>query len=81
MGLDEVISVPPYTLKDGQLYVHSLGTLEPLTVGRAGKRLEQHRVDGGSYARVDPVRASRELALADTLSALMREQALGAKAA
>lgn len=78
MGLDDVVAVPVYSLKDGQIYYHSMGDLVPLTVGNAGKRLEQHRVDANFYARADPVRADREFSLADMLSELIEEQKLGA---
>lgn len=81
MGLDDEVKVPLYQLKDGQLYLHRLGTLEPLTPGNAGKRIEQHRADAAFYARADPDRSKAELRLADELSDLMMQQAQGEKSA
>lgn len=81
MGLDGEVKVPTYQLKDGQLYQHRLGTLEPLTPGNAGKLIENHRHDGAWYARSDPDRAKAALALADELSDLVTQQAEGKRAA
>ena len=81
MGLDGEVKVPTYQLKDGQLYQHRLGTLEPLTPGNAGKLIENHRHDSVWYARSDPGRASVAAALADELSDLVTQQAAGQRAA
>ena len=81
MGLDDEVKVPRYTLKDGQLYVHELGSLRPLTVGAAGHLIEHHRVEANYYSRADPARAEEERALADDLSTLVAQQAEGTKAA
>lgn len=71
MGLDEAVNIPLYTLKDGQLYIHSLGTFAPLTVGNAQKRLDQHLFDANFYAKADPERSFSEQSLADLLIELL----------
>lgn len=75
MGLDDQVAVPLYALKDGLIYVHRLGTLEPLTIGAAERLRDGHRNNADFYARADPDRAKDEAAKADLMDDLLRLRA------